>query len=249
MTAVLCSGCSTVGPTTPVVPGAAVSIADGGTPVVYAAVGASETAGAGADIDRFRGAWPSVFYQTALPRAATMYNLGIGGETTSAAVRDELPRALAVHPTVVTVWLNVDDIIAGVAVERYERDLTTLVGALRQGGGARVLVANVPVLDGLPLVRACTTGEGLQKFAGSCPAAYQPGRHTLAQLDGVVAAYNAAIARVVAGQGAVLVDLHAQGDVGKLHSSYVDEDGFHPSDLGHAAVAAAFAAALKGWAA
>jgi hypothetical protein len=45
-------------------------------PVVYAAIGASETAGIGA-ADPRRQAWPTVFYLTALPPTAVYYNLGI----------------------------------------------------------------------------------------------------------------------------------------------------------------------------
>ncbi|TMC01696.1 MAG: SGNH/GDSL hydrolase family protein, partial [Chloroflexi bacterium] len=57
-------------------------------------------------------------------------------------------------------------------------------------------------------------------------------------------AYNAAIAAVVAREGATLVDLYAAGDVPDQHPGYVSRDGFHPSAEGAAAIAATFAAAL-----
>ena len=60
-----------------------------------------------------------------------------------------------------------------------------------------------------------------------------------------MSAYNAAIARVAGQEGAVLVDLHAQGEVPDAHPEWVSSDGFHPSTRGYAAVAAAFAAAVK----
>jgi lysophospholipase L1-like esterase len=50
---------------------------------------------------------------------------------------------------------------------------------------------------------------------------------------------------VVVREGAVLVDLHAFGEVPVLHPEDISDDGFHPSDSGHRAVAAAFAAALR----
>jgi lysophospholipase L1-like esterase len=62
----------------------------------------------------------------------------------------------------------------------------------------------------------------------------------------VVDAYNAAIARVAAATGAVLVDLHGAGLTARqsgTEASLVSSDGFHPSDAGHALVAKAFAAA------
>jgi lysophospholipase L1-like esterase len=64
------------------------------------------------------------------------------------------------------------------------------------------------------------------------------------QVDGLVQAYNAAIARVAARYGATLVDLYAQGEVVDQHPEYVSGDGFHPSTQGAAAIADAFAAAL-----
>jgi lysophospholipase L1-like esterase len=62
-----------------------------------------------------------------------------------------------------------------------------------------------------------------------------------------VGAYNAAIARVASAEGAVVVDLHQAAlrsrDEGRFES-LVGRDGFHPSTLGHRAVADTFAAAL-----
>ncbi|GAC1570486.1 MAG: hypothetical protein NVS3B18_02720 [Candidatus Dormibacteria bacterium] len=245
--ALACAGCATSS-STPSVPGANLQVSNPGRPGTYVAVGASETVGAGADIDRLRDAWPAAFYARSLPRATVYYNLGIGGETTAGALTAELPGAQALGPDLVSVWLNVDDLGAGVSPADYEAHLSSLVHALRQGGRARVLVANTPVLDGLPLVRFCL-GEGPPPAnqKGGCPLTLPGGLHlTRPLLDGAVAAYNQAIARVVSAQGAILVDLHAQGDVGLLHPDYVDrEDGFHPSDRGHAAIAAVFGAALR----
>lgn len=248
LAALLCAGCATSS-STPTVPGQNVQVGNPGKPGVFVAVGASETVGAGADIDRLRDAWPAAFYARSLPRATVYYNLGIGGETTAAALNDELPRALALHPTLVSVWLNVDDLGAGVSAADYEAELGTMIHALRQQGRAKVLVANTPVLDGLPLVRFCLA-EGpppSNQTSGGCPLTLAGGvQLTPRLLDTSVDAYNQATARVVAAQGAILVDLHGQGDVGALHPDYVDrEDGFHPSDRGHAAVAAVFGAALR----
>lgn len=204
-------------------------------PVVYAAVGASETAGIGAQ-DPARQAWPTVLYVTALPPTAVYYNLGVPGETTQAALAAELPAALSARPSLVTVWLNVDDLAAGVAVEDYEARLGQLVHALRRGGAARVLVANTPYLDRLPVYLACRAGAAPCPFAHGVPAP--------ADLNAEVDAYNAAIARVVGRESAVLVDLHARGEVPDAHPDWVGADGFHPSAAGHAAIAATFAAAL-----
>src|SRR2546426_818967 len=123
------------------------------TRLVYAAIGASETSGIGADAPR--QPCPQVFSDDVLPRSAVLHNFGIPGATTAQALHDEVPAALAVHPTVVTVWLNVNDLINGVAAQDYEAQLRQVLRALRRGGQARVLVANTPDLAQLPAYRAC----------------------------------------------------------------------------------------------
>lgn len=210
-----------------------------GPPLVYVAIGASETVGIGAR-DPLREAWPQVFYRTALPRNARYVNLGIPGATVADALRSEVPHALRVGPELVTVWLNVNDILAGVSPAAYERDLAQLIRRLRRGGVAKVLVANTPPLDRLPAFVACQpeAGDGDQcRFEGSVPY--------IRNINEMVDAYNEIIQRVSAREGAVVVDLHAAGlavrEAG-TEMQMVSDDGFHPSTLGHRAVADAFAA-------
>jgi lysophospholipase L1-like esterase len=221
---------------------------DHGPPIVYVAVGASETVGVGAD-DPLRQAWTQVFYETALPKRTQFVNLGIPGATVAEAISKELPQALTLAPTIVTVWLNVNDLTGLVTPDLYERQLDDLVHQLRRGGTTRVLVANMPPLDRLPAYLACLSNAP----AGSPPCAIGGlGRALLpgaALVNAAVATYNDAIGRVVTKEGAVLVDLHAVGLAARAagqEASLVGQDGFHPSTAGHAAVAKAFADALKG---
>jgi lysophospholipase L1-like esterase len=209
-------------------------------PIVYAAVGASESVGVGA-ADPTRDAWPQVLFRTALPQSAVLYNFGIPGATTAQALSDELPEALTIEPTLVTVWLNVNDIIAGVSAEQYQGELDQLVHSLRRGGAARVLVANSPYLDRLPVYIDCRAGN--PPAGVDCP----PGLATTppSALNAIVSAYNSSVAQVAQTEGAVLVDLHAQGEVPDQHPEWVSGDGFHPSTAGYAAIAGVFAAALK----
>jgi acyl-CoA thioesterase-1 len=205
---------------------------ESGPPPVYVAVGASETTGVGSD-QPLRDAWPRVLHRTALPAGAVFVNMGIPGATVAQALAEEVTHALAARPNLVTVWLNVNDMTRGVTPAQYERQLDSLVTSLRGDGSTRVLVANTPPLDRLP---AYTTGRLLAGL---------PEPEALQEL---VAAYNAAIARVVERQGAVLVDLHAVGMAARAagtEGSLISQDGFHPSTAGHAAVAAAFADVLR----
>ncbi len=220
-------------------PGPAVSPSE---PIVYVAVGASESVGMGADRPRDQ-AWPVVLHRSALPPGSELVNLGVPGATVADAVRTQLPAALARRPGLATVWLNVNDILRGVPVAAYERQLGQLVHALRRGGATLVLVANTPAFDLLPVYQSCRAAGAANS---ECPPP-RDGLNSPSQLDDVVAAYNHAIERVARREGAVVVDLHGAGlaalEAGTA-ASFVGADGFHPSTAGHRALAAAFTAAL-----
>jgi lysophospholipase L1-like esterase len=198
------------------------------------AVGASETVGVGAD-DPATQAWPRVLRDTALP-GAKLVDVGVSGATVRDALASQLKPALAAHPDLVTVWLAVNDALSLVPVADYEAQLGRLVHALRRGGRTEVLVGNMPALDRLPAYRACLPGAQESDVACALPFVPDPDlvRRTVAE-------YNAAIARVVAREGAVAVDLSRQRDLAGLTS----DDGFHPSTAGHREVARTFAAALQ----
>ena len=211
---------------------------DRGPPLLYVAVGASESVGVGTERP-LRQAWTQVFFRSALPRQATFVNLGIPGATVAGALDRQVPEALALRPDLVTVWLNVNDLVDGVTPGKYERDLGQLVHRLRRNGATQVLVANTPELDRLPDYVRCR-----EESVGCGLGARLPAPDLL---RAAVAAYNDAIARVVSREGAVLVDLHAAGLAARqagTESTLISEDGFHPSPAGHRAVAAAFADAL-----
>jgi lysophospholipase L1-like esterase len=209
--------------------------------VVYAAIGASETYGIGAN-DRYRQAWPQVFYQDVLPPPAVFYNFGIPGATTAQALRDEVPAAVAVHPTLVTVWLNVNDLIQGVSPQAYGMQLQQLVHALRRSGKTQVLVANMPDLRQLPAYQACLPNSPAGGPACLIPTGLMPSPDRVAAaVDG----YNTVIAQVVAQEGARVVDLHSQDALMAQHPEWLSSDGFHPNELGYAAVAHVFEDAYR----
>ena len=201
-------------------------------PPVYVAVGASETTGVGSG-QPLRDGWPRILHRTALPAGAVFVNMGIPGATVAQALAEEVNDTVAARPHLITVWLNVNDLVAGVGTADYDRQLDTLLRSLRRRATTRILVANTPPLDRLP--------------------AYQAGR-ILAEvpseeaLQERVAAYNQAIARAAARQGAVVVDLHAAGMAARAagtDAQLISRDGLHPNNAGHAAIAAVFADALR----
>jgi lysophospholipase L1-like esterase len=212
-----------------------------GKPEVYVALGASETVGSGLDDQplRLRDVWPQLFFNEALPRAATYYNLAIPGITTADALQRELPTAVSLHPTVATVFFTVDDLVQGVLPVDYESNLDTIVHALRQGGRAVVLVGNAPHIDRLPAYLACRSG------AKTCPLGTDVLVPPPDVVDAAIDAYDAAIARVVAREGAVLVDVAAHGQEIVTNPADIAPDGLHPSPQGHAALAALFVGAYR----
>ncbi len=229
----LAAACTTsVRPSDPVAPRPAPP------PLVYAAVGASETAGVGTR-EPWRDAWPRVVWRTAL-EGAVLFDFGVPGSTVGQALVEQVPEAVAVEPDIVTVWLNVNDLIGGVPVGQFERGLSELVGALARGGRTDVFVANVPVLTGLPLYLACRPDPPADGPA--CPL--DEGLPGPTRIAAATDAYNEAIARVAAGFGMTIVDLHGLGDLASADPSTVSEDGFHPSTRGARVIAERFAAAI-----
>ena len=217
-------------------------------PVIYVAIGASETAGVGTD-DPVEDAWPRVLWR-GFPPGSALYDFGVGGSTADQALREQVGAATAVGADVATVWLNVNDLLHGVPPRRFERSLRMIVHSLRGDGSTTVLLANTPRLDTLPAYLACRTRNGLYVAplgdVAQCPAdllhAVPPPAAVRAEVD----AYNRRIERIARTEGAVLVDLHALGDVPREHPEWVSDDGFHPSTVGAVAVATAFERALAG---
>src|SRR5256886_4623741 len=210
------------------------------TRFVYAAIGASETFGIGAAAPG--RAWPRVFPADVRPRSAVLNNFGIPGATTAQALHDEVPAALAVHPTVVTVWLNVNDLINGVATLDYEAQLRQVLRALRRGGQARVLVANTPDLAQLPAYRACLPNAPTGGPTCLIPAGLMP---TPQAVGAAVASYNAAISDAANKEGATLVDLNLNDSQIAQHPEWISAHWFHPCSQGYAVIAKQFEGAYR----
>jgi lysophospholipase L1-like esterase len=187
----------------------------GPPPVTYVALGASDAVGVGTQSPETEG-WVPQFAARLGPDTRAV-NLGVSGSTLHQALQEQLGPALDAKPTVVTVWLVVNDLNGKVPLDQYAADLDQLLAAL-QNSGARVLIGNVP---DLPRVGA---------YAQMDPNA----------LRGTVSQWNAAIASAAALHGARLVDLNAGWQELADHPEYISADGFHPSAEGYARLADLF---------
>jgi lysophospholipase L1-like esterase len=185
-------------------------------PLVYVAIGASETVGVGADDPATEGWVPRLAQR--LGAQTRLRNLGVSGTLLSTALRDQLPQAIQAQPDLVTVWLAVNDLNAQVPLASYRADLDALLARLAGQTHARVVVGNVPDLSLVPV------------YQGQDRAA----------LRAEVGQWNTAIDQVAASHGAKVVDLHTGYAELALHPEYISADGFHPSAAGYVRVAELF---------
>lgn len=193
------------------------------TPVIrYVAIGASDTVGVGA-ADPVSGSWPARL-AALLPPGSAYVNLGVSGSVAIQAKDQQLPGAIAQRPTVVSIWLAVNDMNATIEPASYREALAAIVDALVARTEAKIFVGNVPDVRGVP--------------------AYQDADKE--RLFALITAYNEAIAAVVAPHGgrAVLVDLYT-GSAPLVSTITVSADGFHPSDEGYRLIAERFANAMR----
>jgi lysophospholipase L1-like esterase len=229
--AALAAGCATKPRTIP--------RARNGPTLTYVAIGGSDTLGRGTG-DPLREAWPQVLFRSALPRDATLVNLASSSATVQEVLDRQVPQALTLHPTLVTVLITADA-FTGTPTATFEARLRDAVTRLRGSGGTRVLVANIPPLDARPGYVACLPGATAPRDCALDRPVPDP-----ATLDARVAALDAAITSVTTATGATLVDLHAAVLAERAAGREVDEydpGAISPNAQGQRVVADAFAAA------
>ena len=183
-------------------------------PIVYVALGDSTVEGVGATSAattyvgqlhrRLRAVYPG----------AQLVNLGVGGATSADVVADQVERAVALAPQLVTLSIGPNDITTGVPVGIYERNVEAILGRLAAGTDA-VIVANLlPDLAVTPRFRA------------------HEARPKVARLT---VEFNEALARQGRRHGVELVDLHGPSRVEvPAQPELMSRDGYHPSDAGYA---------------
>ena len=110
-------------------------------------IGSSATEGDGVP-DRFRQAWPYLFFGDAFPVSTTLINAALDGATVANAQVEQLPLVRQAKPDVVAIWLGVDDLEQHTSVGHFSSGLQTLVAAIQAVGVRQVLVADIPSVYG-----------------------------------------------------------------------------------------------------
>jgi lysophospholipase L1-like esterase len=189
-------------------------------PLTYVALGASDAAGVGVE-DPQRDSWVAVLARL-LPQPTQLVNLGIPGVRLDEAIEVELPPALEAKPDLVTIWLVVNDLLAGVPLDQYAVHLDRLLRELRTGTTARVAIGNVP------------NAPDSLRYLG------MPAAERRAPAEG----WNAAIAAAARAHGATLVDLNRRWPLAQ-HPEYLGPDRLHPTVAGYRTLAETFLEVLR----
>jgi acyl-CoA thioesterase-1 len=191
-------------------------------PERYVAIGASDTVGVGAR-DPATGSWPARV-AAKLVTGSTYANYGVSGSLAAQALRDQTPQAIARDPTMISIWLAVNDLNAGVDPAQYGATLDAMLDLLVSRTTATIFIGNVPDLRAVPIYARLDPQFVAQR----------------------VSAFNAAVARSVGRHPArvVPVDLFT-GSAELVSSATVSADGFHPSDRGYELIADRFLTAMR----
>lgn len=195
--------------------------AQASTSPVYVAMGASDSFGIGAN-DPLTQSWPYDVAHTLVAKPR-LINLGIPGATTDLAVRAELPIAESARPTLVSVWLGVNDIEDHIPLTTFSVQLQSLLNALAQQTAAAIYVGNLPDLTVLPY------------FSSWDQTA----------LAKQVEEWNMAIREACAISRSHLVDIYAQSRDLTAHPGDLGSDQFHPSTQGAQRIADIFVTAIN----
>lgn len=182
------------------------------TPVIYAAIGASDVVGIGSN-DPATQSWVSVLHGF-MPKDTRFVRLGRGGITLHEANQVEVPAAIAAKPDVITLWNCVNDATQGVSLASYRQELNTALSRLTNETDAGIVLLNLPDITILM--------QDLDEPQSEL-------------IRGGIAQWNSAIASIAAryGDRVKLVDLYPLSDEILQHPEYISTDHFHPSATGY----------------
>lgn len=187
--------------------------------IKYVAIGASDATGIGASPITRGYAFQIEEQLDQMCGDTELINLGIPGAEADEIQNVAPPVADEVNPELITVWVGNNDLVGGRTVESFESDLRSILQSLRAETSAAIFVGNISDLTLLPTFQEEPDSDVTRER---------------------VEMYNAAISRQTSAINATLVNLFAAD----FQSEFVSDDGFHPNNEGHQAVANEFLARI-----
>lgn len=182
-------------------------------PFLYVALGDSTAEGMGASShDR---AYTSIIYSSLKERyrKAKYHNFAKSGAILKDVINHQLPKALAINPSLITISIGANDIIRRTKPEEFEEDLYELLKTLQQETDATIVISTIPDLSLTPAVPKL-----LKTYSR-----YKAGK------------LNSIIHRVGKDTNSVTVDMFEDSRaVLRAFPDAIATDGFHPSDFGYA---------------
>ncbi len=110
---------------------------------VFVALGGSETLNPAREGD-LPDDWTQLVFTQALNTSAVHVDLANGDGTVQNALDVQLPDAVALHPTIATVWAGAADVRNGTGSITFRDELSQLVARLRAAGTRRILLLSQP---------------------------------------------------------------------------------------------------------
>jgi hypothetical protein len=136
--------------------------------VVYVALGGNESLTRGLD-DAVRNAWPQLVF-AALPRSAVYVNLAARDASVQSVLDVQVPTAIDLHPTVVTIWLGSSE-ANDQSDAAFAAGLTDVVHKMQGAGATRVLLLSRPAGTAGPASRYA---EVIRQIAGDTDSVFVP---------------------------------------------------------------------------
>ena len=179
-------------------------------PIVYVALGDSTGAGVGA---RQGGYVARLFKQIEERRpTSNLINLCVSGATTDDVLREQLDRAVAADPDLVTLGIGINDIGHGFTLDQFSKNYEQILSTLKEKTRARIVVTNLPDISTAP------------RIPGSMRSQYQQ----------QIIQFSERLGEIAERHGVTMFDIYAI-TTRELpsHPEYFSADGFHPSDAGY----------------
>ena len=91
--------------------------------------------------------WTQLVLTQGMPAAAVFVNLAGDDVTAERVIDTQLPELDALHPDVVTIWVESADVRLATPAVTYQAELTRLVSGARQAGAHTVLLLTPPATE------------------------------------------------------------------------------------------------------